>query len=67
MFEGRVLSAVPEGVLVFVPVLREHAGAYTCTATNAAGTVSALVYLEVQCELTCVQPVGYTYMGGGGS
>lgn len=51
MFEGRVLPSNPGGVLVFAPVLRTHAGAYTCTAMNTAGTVSTLVYLDVQCEL----------------
>lgn len=49
MFDGRVLPSVL-GTLTFSPVLRGDDGLYTCTATNAAGTISAEVELNVLCE-----------------
>ena len=42
------------GVLSFSPVDRDDEGGYTCTASNAAGTDSAQVFLTVQCEFACI-------------
>ena len=36
--------------LTLSPVSRDDAGYYTCTASNAAGSVIATVYLDVYCE-----------------
>lgn len=46
---GSVLPS-SQGMLSFSPVLRSDAGVYTCTASNAADTVTLSVHLDVQCE-----------------
>ncbi len=49
-FEGRVLPSTG-GVLTFGTISREDGGVYTCTASNAAGTASEQVYIDVQCKI----------------
>ncbi len=61
-FEGRAFSN--SGVLLsFISISREDTGVYTCTASNAAGAVSAQVYVDVQCEATCQHVPGVAEYG----
>ena len=46
---GAPVSA--SSTLLFAQLERANAGAYTCTASNSAGVVTATVYLDVHCEL----------------